>query len=60
MGISINLIKKAILEFKGVQRRFNFIFEYNKKVFIMMIMHIIQQKLTNYLNLREKFINQKK
>ena len=33
MGISINLIKKAILEFKGVQRRFNFIFEYNKSIY---------------------------
>ena len=30
MGISVNLIKKAIFEFKGVQRRFNFIFEKNK------------------------------
>ena len=33
MGISINVIKKAILEFKGVQRRFNFIFEHNKSLF---------------------------
>ena len=33
MGISINLIKKAILEFKGVQRRFNFIFEHNKSIY---------------------------
>ena len=49
MGISVNLIKKAILEFKGVQRRFNFIFEH-KKVFITMIMLIIQLKLMNYLN----------
>ena len=30
MGVSVNLIKKAIFEFKGVQRRFNFIFEKNK------------------------------
>ena len=33
MGISIKVIKKAILEFKGVQRRFNFIFEHNKSLF---------------------------
>jgi len=33
MGISINLIKKAIFEFKGVQRRFNFIFEYQKSIY---------------------------
>ena len=33
MGISINLIKKAILEFKGVQRRFNFIFEHQKSIY---------------------------
>ena len=30
MGISVKLIKKAIAEFKGVQRRFNFIFEHEK------------------------------
>mgnify|MGYP001158280701 FL=1 len=29
MGISINLIKRSISKFKGVQRRFNFIFEHN-------------------------------
>ena len=33
MGISINLIKKAILDFKGVQRRFNFIFEHEKSIY---------------------------
>ena len=33
MGISVNLIKKAIFEFKGVQRRFNFIFEYQKCIY---------------------------
>jgi len=33
MGISVNLIKKSILEFKGVQRRFNYIFEYNKSIY---------------------------
>ena len=33
MGISINLIKKAILDFKGVQRRFNFIFEHQKSIY---------------------------
>jgi len=33
MGISVNLIKKAIFEFKGVQRRFNFIFEHKKSIY---------------------------
>ena len=33
MGISVNLIKKAIFEFKGVQRRFNFIFEHQKNIY---------------------------
>ncbi len=33
MGISVNLIKKAILEFKGVQRRFNFVFEHQKSIY---------------------------
>tara|TARA_B100001123_G_scaffold417565_1_gene520437 strand:+ start:1 stop:1338 length:1338 start_codon:yes stop_codon:yes gene_type:complete len=33
MGISINLIKKAICRFKGVQRRFNFVFKYQKSIF---------------------------
>ena len=33
MGISLNLIKKAIFEFKGVQRRFNFIFEHEKSIY---------------------------
>ena len=33
MGISINIIKKSILEFKGVQRRFNFIFEHQKSIY---------------------------
>ena len=33
MGISNNLIKKSILEFKGVQRRFNFIFQHNKSIY---------------------------
>ena len=33
MGISFSLIKKAVLEFKGVQRRFNFIFEHKKSVY---------------------------
>ena len=33
MGISVNLIKKAILEFKGVQRRFNFIFKHQKSIY---------------------------
>ncbi len=33
MGISIKLIKKAILEFKGVQRRFNFIFENQNAIY---------------------------
>ncbi len=33
MGISINIIKKSILEFKGVQRRFNFVFEHQKSIY---------------------------
>ena len=33
MGISPNIIKKAIFEFKGVQRRFNFIFEHQKSIY---------------------------
>ena len=33
MGISINLIKRSILQFKGVQRRFNFIFEHNSSIY---------------------------
>ena len=33
MGISVDLIKKAIFEFKGVQRRFNFIFEHQKNIY---------------------------
>ena len=33
MGISINLIKIAILNFKGVQRRFNYIFEHQKSIY---------------------------
>ena len=33
MGVSINIIKKAIFEFKGVQRRFNFIFEYKQSIY---------------------------
>ena len=33
MGISIKTIKKAIFEFKGVQRRFNFIFEHRKSIY---------------------------
>ena len=33
MGIAVNIIKKAILEFKGVQRRFNFIFEHQKTIY---------------------------
>ena len=33
MGISVNLIKKAILEFKGVQRRFNFVFKHQKSIY---------------------------
>jgi len=33
MGISVDLIKKAILEFKGVQRRFNFIFEHHNSIY---------------------------
>ena len=33
MGISVNLIKKAIFEFKGVQRRFNFIFEHQQSIY---------------------------
>jgi|TARA_B100000929_G_scaffold290181_1_gene282931 UDP-N-acetylmuramate--alanine ligase len=33
MGISVNLIKKAIFEFEGVQRRFNFIFEHQKSIY---------------------------
>ena len=33
MGISNDLIKKSILEFKGVQRRFNFIFQHNKSIY---------------------------
>ena len=32
-GISVNLIKKSVLEFKGVQRRFNFIFEHEKSIY---------------------------
>ena len=33
MGISTNLIKKAIFEFKGVQRRFNFIFKFQNSIY---------------------------
>ncbi len=33
MGISMSLIKKAISEFRGVERRFNFIFEFQKSIF---------------------------
>ena len=33
MGISVNLIKKAIFEFKGVQRRFNYIFEHQQSIY---------------------------
>ncbi len=33
MGISVNLIKKSILEFTGVQRRFNFIFEHQQSIY---------------------------
>ncbi len=33
MGISVDLIKKAIFEFKGVQRRFNFIFQYQNSIY---------------------------
>ena len=33
MGISVNLIKKAILEFKGVQEDLIFIFEHNKSIY---------------------------
>ena len=33
MGISTSLIKKSILEFKGVQRRFNFVFENQKSIY---------------------------
>ncbi len=33
MGISVDLIKRSILEFKGVQRRFNYIFENNKSIY---------------------------
>ena len=33
MGISVNVIKKAILEFKGVQRRFNYIFEHQQSIY---------------------------
>ena len=34
MGISVNLIKKAIFKFKGVQRRFNYLFTYKKSIFV--------------------------
>tara|TARA_Y100001970_G_scaffold221423_1_gene272138 strand:+ start:7634 stop:9031 length:1398 start_codon:yes stop_codon:yes gene_type:complete len=33
MGISINLIKKSVFEFKGVQRRFNYIFENRNSIY---------------------------
>lgn len=33
MGISVDLIKKAIFEFKGVQRRFNFIFQHQNSLY---------------------------
>ncbi len=33
MGISLKLIKKAILDFKGVQRRFNFIFKHQNTIY---------------------------
>ena len=33
MGISVNLIKKSILGFKGVQRRFNFIFKHEQSIY---------------------------
>ena len=33
MGISVSSIKKAIIDFKGVQRRFNFIFEHKNSIY---------------------------
>tara|TARA_B100001121_G_scaffold34755_1_gene29521 strand:- start:11328 stop:12725 length:1398 start_codon:yes stop_codon:yes gene_type:complete len=33
MGISLDIIKKAVLGFKGVQRRFNFIFEHQNSIY---------------------------
>ena len=34
IGISDNLIKKGLSEYTGVQRRFNYLFEHNKSIFI--------------------------
>ena len=59
MGISIKLIKKAILEFKGVQRRFNFIFENQNAIYYDDYAHH-PTKYSNYLNLQKKSISQKK
>ena len=33
IGINFKIIKKGLLKFKGVQRRFNFLFEKNKSIF---------------------------
>ena len=33
IGINKNIIKKGLIKFKGVQRRFNFLFEKNKAIF---------------------------
>ena len=33
IGISEKIIKEGLLKFKGVQRRFNYLFEYNKAIF---------------------------
>ena len=34
IGISEKIIKKGLIEFKGVQRRFSFLFKYNNAIFI--------------------------
>ena len=34
IGISEKIIKKGLVEFKGVQRRFSFLFKYNNAIFI--------------------------
>ena len=43
VGLTVSNIKNGLKNFKGVERRFNKIFSYNKVEFLM-IMHIIQQK----------------
>ena len=47
IGIPIKTIKEGLLGFKGVQRRFNKLFEFKGRN-TLMIMHIIQVKLRKF------------